>query len=129
MILFRYQSIRRTITSRRLDTEEFGMQGAEGPSQAPVERQQEQVLLVPAVRFICRPDFFSILHMNEEALTLYNRNGSIKHMVSKIRRDGHAFDRYQHNRDLVTMLNMFADTGRDLPRGWETKFDRNGKVC
>jgi hypothetical protein len=49
-------------------------------------------------------------------------------MVSKIRRDGHAFDRYQHNRDLVTMLNMFADTGRDLPRGWETKFDRNEKV-
>lgn len=49
-------------------------------------------------------------------------------MISKIRRDGHAFDRYQHNRDLVTMLNMFADTGRDLPRGWETKFDRNGKV-
>jgi hypothetical protein len=62
---FRYQSIRRTITSRRLDTEEFGMQGAEGPSQPPVERQQEQVLQVPAVRFVCRPDFFSILHMNE----------------------------------------------------------------
>ncbi|KAF4518156.1 hypothetical protein B566_EDAN007847 [Ephemera danica] len=128
----RYQSIRRTITSRRLDTEEFGMttEGPSGTSGTAVlvgERQQEQVQQIPAVRFICRPDFFSIMHMNEDAQALYNRNGTLKHMVSKIRRDGHAFERYQHNRDLVTVLNMFADTGRDLPRGWETKFDRNGK--
>lgn len=49
-------------------------------------------------------------------------------MVSKIRRDPQAFERYQHNRDLVTLVNLFADYLRDLPRGWETKFDRNGKV-
>lgn len=59
---------------------------------------------------------------------MYNRNGSLKHMVSKIRRDPQAFERYQHNRDLVTLVNLFADSLRDLPRGWETKFDRNGKV-
>jgi hypothetical protein len=49
-------------------------------------------------------------------------------MVSKIRRDPTTFERYQHNRDLVALVNLFADSMRDLPRGWETKFDRNGKV-
>ena len=38
------------------------------------------------------------------------------------------FERYQHNRDLVALLNMFADKDRDLPPGWEAKLDRNGKV-
>ena len=36
--------------------------------------------------------------------------------------------RYQHNRDLVTFLNIFSDTSLDLPQGWEMKFDRSGKV-
>lgn len=49
-------------------------------------------------------------------------------MISKIRRDTSTFERYQHNRDLVTLVNLFADTLRDLPRGWETKLDKNGKV-
>ncbi|XP_052129887.1 E3 ubiquitin-protein ligase HECW2 isoform X2 [Frankliniella occidentalis] len=81
----------------------------------------------PGVKFICRADFFTLLHMNQEALALYNRNGSLKHMISKIRRDPTWFERYQHNRDLVQLVNLFADTTRDLPRGWETKFDRYGK--
>ena len=36
--------------------------------------------------------------------------------------------RYQHNRDLVSFLNHFADTSRELPLNWEMKFDRSGKV-
>ncbi|XP_073971346.1 hecw ubiquitin protein ligase isoform X3 [Rhodnius prolixus] len=48
-------------------------------------------------------------------------------MISKIRRDMNMFERYQHNRDLVAFINHFADPMRELPRGWETKFDRNGK--
>ncbi|XP_066998095.2 E3 ubiquitin-protein ligase HECW2 [Anabrus simplex] len=131
----RYQSIRRTITSRRLESEDCGSVSDLGPGQSqivPAESSSgisvsELVQHMPAVKFISRPDFFSILHMNAEALALYNRNGSLKHMVSKIRRDPSAFDRYQHNRDLVTLVNLFADSMRDLPRGWETKFDRNGK--
>nr|CAD7403466.1 unnamed protein product [Timema cristinae] len=127
----RYQSIRRTITSRRPDPEEPVVvptpAETSSSSGSSVEQQTEVVHHMPAVKFICRPDFFSILHMNQEALALYNHNGSLKHMVSKIRRDPQAFDRYQHNRDLVTLINMFADSLRDLPRGWETKFDRNGK--
>lgn len=49
-------------------------------------------------------------------------------MVGKIRRDSSTFDKYQHNRDLVAFINMFADHSADLPFGWETKKDRNSKV-
>ena len=49
-------------------------------------------------------------------------------MVSRIRRDASAFERYQHNRDLVALVNMFACKDRELPPGWEDKKDRNGKV-
>ncbi|XP_049863233.1 uncharacterized protein LOC126356312 isoform X5 [Schistocerca gregaria] len=131
----RYQSIRRTITSRRPETDEAGCSsdmsqaeaGASTSSGTPHVTPAEAIHQMPAVKFITRPDFFSILHMNAEALAMYNRNGSLKHMISKIRRDPHSFERYQHNRDLVSLVNLFADVVRDLPRGWETKFDRNGK--
>ena len=37
--------------------------------------------------------------------------------------------RYQHNRDLVAFLNLFSDTTKELPEGWEMKFDKtNSKV-
>lgn len=44
----RYQSIRRTISSRRLDED------IPPPNDAP-----------PAVKFLNRPDFFTVLHMNQ----------------------------------------------------------------
>lgn len=49
-------------------------------------------------------------------------------MISKIRRDTSSFERYQHNRDLVALVNMFSETDRELPLGWDSKLDRNGKV-
>lgn len=125
----RYQSIRRTITSRT--HEDAASATASGstpvPSSSSPENQRVLLLCSPAVRFITRPDFFSVLHMNDEAITMYNRSSSLKHMTTKIRRDPSTFERYQHNRDLVCLLNKFADTARDLPRGWETKLDRSGK--
>lgn len=124
----RYQSIRRTITSRPNKPElPLNLMGAESLPSSSQEQQREILLRTPSVRFITRPDFFSILHVNEEGVIMYNSNSSLKHMITKIRRDANAFERYQHNRDLVALLNMFADTGRDLPRGWETKYDRSGK--
>ncbi|BET01515.1 e3 ubiquitin-protein ligase [Nesidiocoris tenuis] len=130
----RYQSIRRTITSRQFVNDESAPPVSEQPpvnapvaTAAPTTAALPPDLQAPALRFICRPDFFSLLHTNQEGLALYNRNGSLKHMISKIRRDANAFERYQHNRDLVAFVNYFAEPTRDLPRGWETKFDRNGK--
>ncbi|OQR76630.1 E3 ubiquitin-protein ligase HECW1-like [Tropilaelaps mercedesae] len=84
-------------------------------------------LKLPAVQFLTRSDFFNVLHMNEEALAQYNRSSSLKHMIGKIRRDASNFEKYQHNRDLVALLNRFADRDKELPHAWETKLDRSGK--
>ena len=81
------------------------------------------------VRFICRPDFLSRVHQSEHPSALLLNRSSVKHMISRIRRDSTTFERYQHNRDLVSLLNMFACRDRELPPGWESKKDRNGKVC
>lgn len=125
----RYQSIRRTITSRAHEDNNStpATTSTTVPSSSSPENQRVLLLRSPAVRFLTRPDFFNVLHMNDEALSVYNRSSSLKHMISKIRRDSTGFERYQHNRDLVSLLNKFADTARDLPRGWETKLDRAGK--
>ena len=38
------------------------------------------------------------------------------------------FCRYQHSHHLVTTLNQFADVKADLPKGWEKKLNKEGKV-
>uniref|UniRef100_A0A182FK02 WW domain-containing protein n=1 Tax=Anopheles albimanus TaxID=7167 RepID=A0A182FK02_ANOAL len=82
----------------------------------------------PAVLMLCRSDFYSMLHTNEEAIQLYNRNAALKHMVSRVRRDPTCFGRYQHNRDLVALVNCFAaGPSEPLPIGWEFKYDQSGK--
>ncbi|KAL0201691.1 hypothetical protein M9458_004878, partial [Cirrhinus mrigala] len=58
---------------------------------------------------------------------MFTNSSCLKHMVLKIRRDARNFERYQHNRDLVTFLNRFADAQLELPRGWEIKTDPQGK--
>lgn len=114
----RYQSIRRTITNDR------------NLSNVTVAEQQgiQQIFGAhPAVIMFCRPDFYSMLHTNEEALSIYNRNAALKHMVIRIRRDPTTFQRYQYNKDLVALVNAFALPNKDLPSGWETKLDQTGK--
>ncbi|CAH0604942.1 unnamed protein product [Chrysodeixis includens] len=120
----RYQSIRRTMTRTQLAGEDPPACGA-GSSRAPDPAPHAPH---PAAFFLARPDFYSILHMNQEASVLYNGNSTLKHMISKIRRDTTSFERYQHNRDLVALVNMFSEPDRDLPLGWDTKLDRNGKA-
>ncbi|XP_072943876.1 uncharacterized protein Hecw isoform X2 [Epargyreus clarus] len=122
----RYQSIRRTMTRTQLDEEERGA-SASPPPAAGGSRAAPHAPH-PAAEFLARPDFYSILHMNQEASSLYNCNSTLKHMISKIRRDTSSFERYQHNRDLVALVNMFSESDRDLPLGWDTKLDRNGKA-
>lgn len=114
----RYQSFRRTITSDRRNDTNFT---ANRPNDATEQEPH------PAVKMLCRPDFYSKLHTNEEALIVYNRNAALKHMILRIRRDVKSFDRYQYNKDLVALVNCFALTDRELPFGWETKLDLTGK--
>lgn len=93
-------------------------------TQQPTAPNPSRVILdLPAVRFLCRTDFFNLMHMNDEALAQYNGSTSLKHMVTKIRREGqhsltNGFERYQHNRDLVSLINKFAETHRELPEGF-----------
>ena len=59
---------------------------------------------------------------------MFQRNSSVKHMVNRIRRDPGKFSDYQHNRDLVALLNLYVDHQAELPGGWESKQDKSAKV-
>lgn len=99
-------------------------------AQPPPPTELSYVHQLPAVRFLMRSDFFNLLHMNDEALAMYNRTSPLKQMINKIRKDTSrtAFVRFQHNRDLVNLLNRFADTKLPLPPGWDAKSDRSDKT-
>uniref|UniRef100_A0A8C5BZC0 HECT-type E3 ubiquitin transferase n=1 Tax=Gadus morhua TaxID=8049 RepID=A0A8C5BZC0_GADMO len=85
------------------------------------------LLQSPSAKFLCSPDFFTVLHSNPSAYRMFTSNTCLKHMISKVRRDAHHFERYQHNRDLVAFLNLFSNKQLELPRGWEMKHDHTGK--
>ncbi|XP_038125705.1 E3 ubiquitin-protein ligase HECW2 isoform X2 [Cyprinodon tularosa] len=140
----RYQSIRRTITNsdRAEESSSDLLPEAEGelmPHSVPEYRRESAVappsgrsrlsllLQSPSAKFLCSPDFFTVLHSNPSAYRMFTSNTCLKHMISKVRRDAHYFERYQHNRDLVTFLNMFSNKQLELPRGWEMKHDHTGK--
>lgn len=133
----RYQSVRRTISRPdNIDREANGSNG--NPFDIPVERPNDRtdrgeselfdITTIPPVLFLTRPDFFTVLHTNTDAMEVYNRNPSLKHMINRVRRDPIVFPRYEHNRDLVALINVFADPSKELPRGYESKLDRTGKV-
>uniref|UniRef100_UPI00398E998D E3 ubiquitin-protein ligase HECW1-like isoform X2 n=1 Tax=Pristiophorus japonicus TaxID=55135 RepID=UPI00398E998D len=130
----RYQNIQRTIATDRSEDEataEISQPNTElrrEGSLSPVNTQKINMLLQsPTVKFITNPEFFTVLHSNNSAYRMFTNSTCLKHMILKIRRDARNFERYQHNRDLVTFLNMFADTQLELPRGWEIKTDQQGK--
>uniref|UniRef100_A0A8D3DX83 HECT-type E3 ubiquitin transferase n=1 Tax=Scophthalmus maximus TaxID=52904 RepID=A0A8D3DX83_SCOMX len=134
----RYQSIRRTITNdsrpeeqpaNELLVDETDMQPSMDSSVSPSGSRSRLTLLLqsPSAKFLASPDFFTVLHSNPSAYRMFATNTCLKHMISKVRRDAHHFERYQHNRDLVAFLNLFANKQLELPRGWEMKHDHTGK--
>lgn len=135
----RYQSIRRTINRRNdpnystllpsqgRDISSGGVVADNGTRANELSCGVAESDSHPAIKMLCRPDFYSKLHTNEEALSVYNRNAALKHMILRIRRDTSCFERYQYNKDLVALVNCFALIDRDLPIGWETKLDATGK--
>ncbi|XP_041699975.1 E3 ubiquitin-protein ligase HECW2-like isoform X1 [Coregonus clupeaformis] len=141
----RYQSIRRTMTSERSEenTVDLPPEPTESdllPQTIPEYRRESALghsssrsrlsllLQSPSAKFLCSPDFFTVLHSNPSAYSMFTSNTCLKHMISKVRRDAHHYERYQHNRDLVAFLNMFTNKQLELPRGWEMKHDQTGKV-
>uniref|UniRef100_A0A8C4ZEA4 HECT-type E3 ubiquitin transferase n=1 Tax=Gadus morhua TaxID=8049 RepID=A0A8C4ZEA4_GADMO len=138
----RYQSIRRTITNDgRPDNQPANELPADqtdahppiparrdaAVSQTSPRSRLSLLLQSPSAKFLTSPDFFTVLHANPGAYGLFTSNTCLKHMVSKVRRDAHHFERYQHNRDLVAFLNLFANKTLELPRGWEMKQDHTSK--
>uniref|UniRef100_A0A665VEZ2 HECT-type E3 ubiquitin transferase n=1 Tax=Echeneis naucrates TaxID=173247 RepID=A0A665VEZ2_ECHNA len=142
----RYQSIRRTITSdsraeeqpaNELPADEPDMHTLPGNpltlrrdnivAQSTSRSRLTLLLQSPSAKFLTSPDFFTVLQSNPSAYRMFTTNTCLKHMISKVHRDAHHFERYQHNRDLVAFLNMFADKQLELPRGWEMKHDHTGK--
>ncbi|XP_053983843.1 E3 ubiquitin-protein ligase HECW2-like [Hylaeus volcanicus] len=135
----RYQSVRRTISRPdNIDREPSSSQHANGNNFENAERSSAErternepepfdINTSPPVLFLTRPDFFTELHTNVEAMEVYNRNPSLKHMINRVRRDTAVFPRYEHNKDLVALINFFADPAKELPRGYESKLDRTGK--
>ncbi|XP_025065734.1 E3 ubiquitin-protein ligase HECW2 [Alligator sinensis] len=140
----RYQSIRRTMTNDRPEEHTNTVDGAGEetdlhPSNADFRRENvlphstsrsrlTLLLQSPPVKFLISPEFFPVLHSNPSAYRMFTNNTCLKHMITKVRRDTHHFERYQHNRDLVGFLNMFANKQLELPRGWEMKHDHQGKA-
>uniref|UniRef100_A0A1B0CYF5 Uncharacterized protein n=1 Tax=Phlebotomus papatasi TaxID=29031 RepID=A0A1B0CYF5_PHLPP len=121
----RYQSIRRTITNEARPVSSSstpsGHRGSNASSSegdstdGAVQSIQALQESHPALLMLSRPDFYSMLHTNPEALAVYNRNAALKHMVLRIRRDANCFARYQYNKDLVALVNSFAASDRELP--------------
>uniref|UniRef100_A0A669PS79 HECT-type E3 ubiquitin transferase n=1 Tax=Phasianus colchicus TaxID=9054 RepID=A0A669PS79_PHACC len=148
----RYQSIRRTMTNDRPEEHTSAVDGAgeetdfhhsnagknkkksldfrrENVLPHSTSRSRLTLLLQsPPVKFLISPEFFTVLHSNPSAYRMFTNNTCLKHMITKVRRDTHHFERYQHNRDLVGFLNMFANKQLELPRGWEMKHDHQGKA-
>ncbi|XP_074071536.1 E3 ubiquitin-protein ligase HECW2 isoform X2 [Macrotis lagotis] len=140
----RYQSIRRTMTNERPEEHTNAIDGAGEDTdfhQSSADFRRENVLphstsrsrltlllQSPPVKFLISPEFFTVLHSNPSAYRMFTNNTCLKHMITKVRRDTHHFERYQHNRDLVGFLNMFANKQLELPRGWEMKHDHQGKA-
>ncbi|XP_053554543.1 E3 ubiquitin-protein ligase HECW2 isoform X2 [Bombina bombina] len=141
----RYQSIRRTMTNERPEEAASAVDGAvagedvdynhsnadfrrENSLPQSTSRSRLNLLLhSPPVKFLTSPEFFTVLHSNPSAYRMFTNNTCLKHMITKVRRDSHHFERYQHNRDLVGFLNMFANKQLELPRGWEMKHDHQSK--
>uniref|UniRef100_A0A3Q1GAX0 HECT-type E3 ubiquitin transferase n=1 Tax=Acanthochromis polyacanthus TaxID=80966 RepID=A0A3Q1GAX0_9TELE len=124
----RYQSIRRTITNdSRPEEQQSGSELDGSVAQSSSRSRLTLLLQSPSAKFLTSPDFFTVLHSNPSAYRMFTTNTCLKHMISKVRRDAHHFERYQHNRDLVAFLNMLANKQLELPRGWEMKHDHTGK--
>ncbi|KAK2532083.1 Hecw2 [Columba livia] len=133
----RYQSIRRTMTNDRPEEHTNAMDGAgeetdfhhsnadfrrENVLPHSTSRSRLTLLLQsPPVKFLISPEFFTVLHSNPSAYRMFTNNTCLKHMITKVRRDTHHFERYQHNRDLVAFLNMFANKQLELPRAYNDK--------
>ena len=103
--------------------------GHQAPLARPTHQSSHSICCLTALKFLNRSDFFNLLHLNDEALMLYNTSTNLKFIINRVRKDksNTSYERYQHNRELVAFLNKFTLRDEPLPAGWEIKVDEHGK--
>lgn len=143
----RYQSIRRTTTNRTATlstvdsstvpstdnqtntnhdaSSSSSSSSSSASSSAPTI--DENLRTNPALKFICRADFYQLFKTHREARHM-TKSDSLASILQRIRHDATLFKRYQHNKELVRFLNLFADPTRPLPSRWDVKHDDSGKL-
>ena len=142
----RYQSIRRTTANRSTalstvdssttpstDTQANTNQDASSSSSSSSSSASssnhtadDHLRTTPALKFICRADFYQFFKTHREARHM-TKSDSLASILQRIRHDPMLFKRYQHNKELVRFLNLFADSTRPLPSRWDVKHDDSGK--
>ncbi|UJR33459.1 hypothetical protein I4U23_020904 [Adineta vaga] len=145
----RYQSIRRTAANRTTsssvvdssiivstDTSNLNntnndisssSSSSSSSASSSVQTSEEYIRTTPALKFICRSDFYQFFKTHREARQM-TKSDSLAGILQRIRHDPLLFKRYQHNKELVRFLNLFADPTRILPSRWDVKHDDSGKL-
>jgi len=100
------------------------------PRITTLERRERGAVIteVPGCKFLRRRDFFQYVNNHGLASQFLHRNTTVKQIVNRVRAEPAKFERYQHSRDLVTLLNFFSNPNMPLPPGWEQKTDQFGQT-
>jgi hypothetical protein len=145
----RYQSIRRTTTNRTTNssvvdsssiltsdtnnntnsttTTNDVSSSSSSSASSTTQTTDDYLRSTPALKFICRSDFYQFFKTHREARQM-TKSDSLAGILQRIRHEPLLFKRYQHNKELVRFLNLFADPTRPLPSRWDVKHDDSGKV-
>jgi uncharacterized membrane protein len=148
----RYQSIRRTATNRTTNSSVVDSSNIPPPSSSDnnntnntnndvssssssssssvsssTQTTDDYLRTTPALKFICRSDFYQFFRTHREARQM-TKSDSLAGILQRIRHDPLLFKRYQHNKELVRFLNLFAESSRTLPTRWDVKHDDSGKT-
>lgn len=101
------------------------------PSQSVLIDQSDPLLRQPGAQFILRGDLLTLIKKNAEAKELVKTSSTLATILQRIRLNPSVYyKKYQHNKDLVRFLNLFANREQPMPPGWEIKceFEKSDKV-
>jgi hypothetical protein len=142
----RYQSIRRTTTNRTTNSSVVDSpnilssdnnnttnnnndisSSSSSSASSSTQTTDDYLRSTPALKFICRSDFYQFFKTHREARQMI-KSDSLAGILQRIRHEPLLFKRYQHNKELVRFLNLFANPTQPLPPRWDVKHDDSGKL-
>jgi E3 ubiquitin-protein ligase HECW2 len=98
-------------------------------TQSSSDLKDLNIVTQPGALFLTKTDLNQTLKQNTDAKELIKSSANLTTIIHKIRSNPLVyFKKYQHNKELVRLLNMFAEKTKPMPPGWEMKFDKNNKV-